>query len=137
MKNVFIVLWMLFGHVQLGVAHSGLCLTADDMIDNIANCFQTGNGKELASYLSSSVSLAILDDNNTYSKSQAEILLRNFFSKYTFSAVKILHRIETNASNRYAVLELISSGQRFRVSLSLKKVDAQFLITDIRIDRIK
>ncbi|SEK96792.1 protein of unknown function [Olivibacter domesticus] len=131
MKNVYLFL-ILLTHLNLQAA-----LRADDIIDNISHYFATGNSKELSDYFSSTVSLSILEDNNTYSKNQTEILLRNFFDKNNCRGAKIIHRMDTNANNRYAVLEIFSSTQKFRVSLSLKNFNSKFLITDIRIDKIK
>lgn len=130
MKSVLFILLLFFNNLP----SETVVFTADDLIDNITNCFRTGNSKDLSVHLSSTVSLSILDDNNTYSKNQTEILLRNFFDKYNFKGAKILHRMDTNAVSRYAVLELISSANKFRVSLSLKNFNSKFLITDIRID---
>ncbi|MDM8174853.1 DUF4783 domain-containing protein [Olivibacter sp. 47] len=133
MKSACIILLLFFTNLKSHVVYSRI----DDLIDNITNCFRTGNSKELSFYLSSTVSLSLLEESNTYSKNQAEILLHNFFDRHIFRSGKILHRMETNASNRYAVVELISSTEKFRVSLSLKNFNSKFLITDIRIDVVK
>jgi len=133
MKSAFIILIFLTNNLFANTTLFG----ANDLIDNIASNFRNGDSKEIGVHFSTSVSLSILEDNNTYSKNQAEILLHNFFEKYNFRSVKILHRMETNASNRYAVLELSTGNQQFRVSLSLKNFNAKFLITDIKIDLLK
>jgi len=133
MKSALIILIFLTNNL----ATKTTLFRANDLIDNIANSFRNGDSKEIGVHFSTSVSLSILDDNNTYSKNQAEILLHNFFEKYNFRSVKILHRMETNATNRYAVLELNTSDRQFRVSLSLKNFNAKFLITDIKIDLLK
>ncbi|WP_134089321.1 DUF4783 domain-containing protein [Olivibacter sp. XZL3] len=130
MKSACIILLLIFVNLQSNVAYSRI----DDLIGAIANCFRTGNSKELSMYFSTTVSLSLLEEGDSYSKNQAEILLHNFFSKHTIQSGKILHRMETNATNRYAVIELISSTHKFRVSLSLKNVNSKFLITDMRID---
>ena len=132
MKSVLIILSFLV--LYMPQQHSWL---ADGVIDQIALSFRNGNSKEVGAYFSSSVSLAILDDNNTYSKNQAEILIHNFFDKYAFRGCKILHRMETNSNSKYAVLELQAPDQKFRVSLSLKNFKSKFLITDLRIDKVK
>lgn len=106
----------------------------DDVIDTITNCFKTGDSKELSMYFSTTVNLSLLEEGDSYSKNQAEILLHNFFSKHSIRSGKILHRMETNATNRYAVIELVSSTDKFRVSLSLKNFNSKYLITDMRID---
>jgi len=133
MKSVFIFITVCFFGQLNQVMNTGRA----DVIDNIARCFATGNSKELAVYLSSMVSLSTLEDNNTYSKNQTEMLLRNFFDKYNFRGAKIIHRLDTNASNRYVVLELMGTKQKFRVSLSLKDFNSEFLITDIRIEPVE
>ncbi|QNL49108.1 DUF4783 domain-containing protein [Olivibacter sp. SDN3] len=107
-----------------------------DIVDDIARCFATGNSKELAVHLSSTISLSLLEENNTYSKSQTEILLRNFFDKHNFRGAKITHRMEPNANNWYVVLETNTVSQQYRVSISLKNFNSKYLITDIRIDKM-
>lgn len=133
MKSVCIILLLFFTNLKVNAVY----YRVDDLIDNITDCFRTGNSKELSSYFSSTVSLALLEESNSYSKNQAEIVLHNFFNKHPFNSGKILHKMETNASNRYAVIELTSSTQKFRVSLSLKNFNSRFLITDIRVDSVK
>ncbi|GAA4805838.1 hypothetical protein GCM10023231_38770 [Olivibacter ginsenosidimutans] len=133
MKSAFLIVLFLINSLPVQLSQLGTA----DIIDVIANSFRSGDSKELGMHFSTSVSLSILEDNNTYSKNQAEILLHNFFDKYTFRSCKILHKMETNTSNRYAVLELSDASQKFRVSLSLKNFNGKFLITDIRIDKEK
>lgn len=108
-----------------------------DIVDDIARCFATGNSKELAIHFSSTISLSLLDENNTYSKNQTEILLRNFFDKHTVRGAKVTHRMEPNANNWYIVLETNTVSQQYRVSISLKNFNSKYLITDIRIDKME
>src|SRR5690606_19666592 len=88
----------------------------NDVIDDIASCVRGGNTKELSKYFSSTVSMTLLNDEGIYSRVQAEIILRDFFSKNTPMGVKISHRLDSNPNFRYVVLNLETAKDTFRVS---------------------
>jgi hypothetical protein len=117
----------LFFTIPFGVAKA-------DVIDDLAALIKSGNSKEISLYLAPSVEMTILTEEEEYSKPQAEIKLKNFFSKYPPSSVKIIHRITSNPSHRFMVLMLSSGGENFRISISLKNTSGKFLITEMRIE---
>src|SRR3546814_11267123 len=99
---------------------------SNDVIDDIASCVRGGNTKELSKYFSSTVSMTLLNDEGIYSRVQAEIILRDFFSSNTPTVVKIAHRLDSNPHFRYVVLNLETSRYTFRVSFKLKIVKSSF-----------
>ncbi len=108
----------------------------NDVIDDIASCVRGGNTKELSKYFSSTVSMTLLNDEGIYSRVQAEIILRDFFSKNAPSGVKIAHRLDSNPNFRYVVLNLETAKDTFRVSYKLTNNDNTFQITEFRIEPI-
>ena len=52
-----------------------------DIIDNIGNAIKSGSSKEVAKFFDSSVEITIQDKESVYSKVQAEMVLKDFFSK--------------------------------------------------------
>ena len=54
-------------------------VSASGIPKEIITCFKTGNSKVLNDFLNSSVELQILEDENVYSKAQAEQIINNFF----------------------------------------------------------
>jgi len=107
-----------------------------DIVDDLALHFKTGNSKEIAKYFSPSVELIIIDQEDVYSKAQAEQILKDFFIKNPPSKVAIVHRISKVANFRLDVLSLTTKTGKFRVSISmsLKKPSNTFLITELRIE---
>jgi hypothetical protein len=108
-----------------------------DPIDTTAGLLKDGNIQELAKTFSSSVDLTVNGDENVYSKSQAEIILRNFFQKHQPKAVKVLHRVTSNPNYRFAVLILTTSDGTYRVSVSLKSANGLFVLEELRIEAEK
>jgi len=108
----------------------------NDVIDDIASCVRGGNTKELSKYFSSTVSMTLLNDEGIYSRVQAEIILRDFFSKNAPTGVKIAHRLDSNPNFRYVVLNLETARDTFRVSYKLTNNDNTFQVTEFRIEPI-
>jgi len=107
-----------------------------DVIDDIASCIKAGDTKELSKFFSSTVSMTLLSDDGVYSRVQAEIILRDFFGRHTPTGVSIAHRLDSNPSFRYVVLNLETSKDAYRVSYKLTNSDNLFRITEFRIEPI-
>ena len=105
-----------------------------DVIDTLSGYVRTSNSKDLSGYFSSVIELSILKEENEYSKAQAELILRNFFSRNKPLSVKILHRLNSNPNYMFAVLLLLTDTDKFRVSISLSNNENRFLIKEVRIE---
>ena len=111
--------------------------TQGDIIDSLSGHFKAGNAKEIAVNFSSSVDLIIIDEEDVYSKAQAEQILRSFFSKYQPQKSTVIHRLNTNPNYRYGALSLVTKNGSFRVSITMKKAGSAFFITELRIETDK
>lgn len=105
-----------------------------DIIDSLSAQFKAGNSKEIAVSFSSSVELIIIDDEDVYSKAQAEQILRNFFTKYPPTKSTVIHLINTNPNFRFGILSLHTKNGKFRVSITMKKSSNTFFITELRVE---
>lgn len=108
-----------------------------DIIDALAGHFKLGNSKEIAVNFSSSVDLIIIDEEDVYSKAQAEQILRSFFSKYPPNKSIVIHRLNNNPNYRYGALSLATKNGTFRISITMKKTSNTFFITELRIEADK
>lgn len=105
-----------------------------DVIDTLSSYVKSSNSRDLSEYFSSVIELSILTEEDEYSKAQAELILRNFFSKNKPVSVKIIHRLSSNPNYRFAVLSLLTNTDKFRISISLSSSGDKFLIKEIRIE---
>ena len=122
---------VLFIHFPSNIA------SQSDIIDGLSAQFKAGNAKEIAVSFASSVELTILDDEDVYSKAQAEQILRNFFTKYPPTKSTVVHRLNNNPNYRFGALSLTTKNGVFRVSITLKKTGNAFFITELRIETEK
>ena len=108
-----------------------------DIIDDLSSYFKSSNAKEIAKNFASTIELIIIDDEDVYSKAQGEQILRDFFIKHPPVKTSISHKINTNPNYRFGVILLSTSKETFRVSVTMKKLNNSFLITELRIEPAK
>ncbi|MCX2477054.1 DUF4783 domain-containing protein [Pedobacter sp. MC2016-05] len=108
-----------------------------DIIDDLSSYFKSSNAKEIAKNFASTIELIIIDDEDVYSKAQGEQILRDFFIKHPPVKTSIFHKINTNPNYRFGVILLSTSKETFRVSVTMKKLNSNFLITELRIEPAK
>jgi len=106
-----------------------------DLIGELSSQFRQGNAKEISKHFSSTVNLSILNDNNVYSKVQAEIILGTFFKRNQPTGSKIIHRLDNNPNYQHAVIELNTTEGNFRVSYSIRVNNNQAQLVEIRIEK--
>lgn len=99
----------------------------------IISAIKSGNSAAISKYFNANVELSILDNEDVYSKSQAQIILKDFFAKHKVSSFKVLHQGGKNGSN-YLIGNLVTSSGTFRVYYLLKNVGNKQLIQQFRIE---
>jgi len=108
-----------------------------DIIDDLSAQFRSGNSKEIAKNFAPTIELIIIDEEDVYSKAQGEQILKDFFSKHQSTKTSIFHRINNSQNYRFGVIVLNTSKETFRVSVTMKKFNNAFLITELRIEPAK
>lgn len=106
---------------------------AGDLPDGIVNAFKTGNAKELSKFFNSNIDLTVIEKQDIYSKPQAEIILKEFFSKNPPSNFVVLHQGGKEGA-KYIIGNLTTSNGTFRISLLLKNQDNTQVIQQLRIE---
>lgn len=107
----------------------------NDAMDVLFQNFKAGNAKEIGKTLSSSVELILVDEEDVYSKAQAEQILRDFFSKNPPTSFSKIHTVgNATSKNRFGVILLTTKTGKFRVSVTLSKSDDTFLLNELRIE---
>jgi hypothetical protein len=95
-----------------------------DSIDPVVDAIRAGSSSDLAEYFESSISLNIDGQQGDYSKSQAEIVLKDFFKKNPPLGFSIVFKSETNSSLSSYIGEYKSSQNLFRVLIKISQKGA-------------
>jgi len=105
-----------------------------DIVDNLSTLFKAANSKEISKNFSPSVELTINEEEDVYSKAQAEQILREFFNKSVPTNSAVVHLINTNPNYRFGILSLSTKTGKFRVAITLKKNANTFFITELSVE---
>lgn len=103
-------------------------------LDRIGLAIQTGNSKELAKYFDNTVEITILEKEETYSKAQAEMVLKDFFTKNKPASFKIIHNGTSGQGSQYGIGTLITDKGTFRTYIYLKQKGATPFIEELRFE---
>lgn len=102
-------------------------------IDEVVNAFKTGNVSVIAKFFDNTVEISLPGKSNSYSKSQAEMVLKDFFTTNTVKNFEIIHKGE-NGGSQYCIGTLVTKNGTFRTTIFMKlKADKQFL-QEIRLE---
>ncbi len=101
--------------------------------EGIVLSFKAGNAAELSKFFHDNVELIILDEEDVYSRSQAEQIIRKFFSEHKPEAFKIIFE-GGKENSRYAIGSLETPGEKFRIYILMKKQEGSPLIHQLRIE---
>lgn len=106
-----------------------------DIIEEISNHIKTGEVKALSAYFDVTVELTIQERENSYSKAQAEIILKNFFNKYPAKSFKVMHRGSSEKGGKYLIGLFVSENDTdFRTSIVLLEKNGQYYIQQLRFE---
>lgn len=101
--------------------------------DGITAALKSGSAKELSKFFNVNIDLSVLDKQDIYSKAQAELILKDFFTKNQPSNFTVLHQGGKEGS-KYLIGNLTTSGGTFRVTINIKNQDNAQVIHQLRIE---
>jgi hypothetical protein len=106
---------------------------AGDLPSGIVNSLKTGNSKELSKFFNTNIDLTVIEKQDIYSKTQAEIILKDFFSKNPPTNFTVIHQGGKEGS-QYVIGNLTTTNGTYRITLALKSQDNTLLIQQLRIE---
>lgn len=110
-------------------------IKAMDIYDEIANAIRSGDSKQIAIFFSSSIDLTIMNQEDVYSKAQAELIVKDFLIKNTPKTFTILHKGSSKEGTLYAIGNLVAlNGKTFRTSFFVKMVAGKYSIQELRFE---
>lgn len=111
-----------------------LAFAPGDIPKEMLDALRTGNSIQLAQYFSTSIELAIPGKEDIYSNKQAELIMKDFFTKHVPSGFSILHQGGKEGS-QYAIGLLTTSAGRYRVTLLIKMKENKPFIHQLRFEQ--
>lgn len=106
-----------------------------DIFDDISMAIRSGNSKQLGSFFNNTVDLTIMNQEDVYGKAQAELILKDFFSKNTPSNFSVKHQGTSKEGSKYVIGNLLTAqGNNFRTYYLLRMINGKFYIQEFRFE---
>ena len=107
---------------------------AQDANETISSAIKLGNYKELSKFFDTKVELTISNKEASYSKAQAELIIKDFFTKDNVSNYQVIHRGKSPDGAQYAIGTLTTSKGLYRTYVLTKEVGGSLRIQQFRIE---
>ena len=102
-------------------------------IDEVVAAMRSGNSTLIAKYFDDLVDISMPDKSNTYSKTQAELVLKDFFTNNPVKKFEIIHKGE-NAGSQFCIGTLYTKNGSFRTTIFMKQKDGGQLLQELRFE---
>lgn len=105
--------------------------TPDISLEEVASAIRHGNASELARYFDNRVDVTLPGRSDNYSKNQAELVIRDFFTQNAVSNFEIRHKGDNNDGSQYCIGSLQTRNGDFRAKLFLKLRGSRQVIQEL------
>lgn len=102
-------------------------------IDDIVNALKVGNAEQIAKYFDNTVEITLPTKSNSYSKSQGEMILRDFFANAPVKSFDVLHKGE-NSGSQYCIGTLVTKSGSYRTTVFMKQKGDRQTLQEIRFE---
>lgn len=103
-------------------------------MDDVVVAIKNGDASEVAKYFDNTVEITMPDKTNSYSKSQAELVMRDFFSTNIIKDFEVIHKGD-NAGSQYCVGTLETKNGIFHTTIFLKQKADKQVLQELRFEK--
>jgi hypothetical protein len=102
--------------------------------DNIVNAFKNGDASAVAKNFEGNVEITIKTGTTSYSKSQAEMVLKSFFAAHKPKTFTVAHEGTSPQGSKYFIGNLTSAAGNYRTYVYAKTLKNELVIQEIRFE---
>ena len=130
MKRIFTLL--LLGSVLLLSAFRAW----DDGIDEVIGALRAGNSTQLSNYFDENVELTLPDKSDSYSKAQAQLIVKDFFGNNGVKGFELKHKGDSPGGH-FCIGTLQTNAGNYRTNVFMKVKNGKEVVKEIRFQSIE
>jgi hypothetical protein len=100
-------------------------------MDDVIGALRSGNASQMAKYLDDNIEIALPSKSDTYSRSQAVVILHDFFQNKGVRSFDVKFKGE-NGGSQYCIGTLQTKGGNFRTTFFMANRNGKQLLKEIR-----
>jgi hypothetical protein len=105
--------------------------TVQSDIDNVINALRNGDAGELAKYLDENIELTLPEKSDNYSKAQASLILKDFFTTNGVKNFDVKHKGE-QSGGQFCIGTLQTKAGNYRTTVFMKLKSGKQVVREIR-----
>ncbi len=109
-------------------------LSSFSITEDLVTGLKKGNASQVSKYFDNTVEITFPDKTSSYSKSQATLVLQDFFNTNAVKNLQVLHQGD-NATSQYCIGILQTKNGEFRTSLYLKLKGDLAVLQEIKFEK--
>jgi len=104
-------------------------------LERMPHLLKTADVRAMLPYFNSTLDIALQDREQSCTRSQAEVMLRNFFAKHPPKDFKLIHKGSSGQGGEYLMGTLTTTaGTTFRTSIVIFEKNGQDLVHQLRFE---
>jgi hypothetical protein len=112
-----------------------ISINAQDIFGTFPSAIKTANTTAIAKNFEKRVDITIDENSDNYSSEQAEMILKNFFGKFSTRDFSIIHKGNSPDGAQYVIGSLKTNVASYRTYIYIKKSNGVNVIQEIRFEK--
>lgn len=105
----------------------------DNTVDEILGAIRKGDASSISRHFDSLVEITVAEKSYSYSRTQAEVVLKDFFSTHSVRNFKMIHKANSNDAEYYVGVLNTARGD-FRTTVLVKSRGDKRLVQELRFE---
>lgn len=111
-------------------------LQSQSSIDDVIASIRSGNSAELAKFFDDSVELTLPDKSDSYSKAQAQLIVKDFFGNNRVKGFDLKHKGDSPGGH-FCIGTLQTNAGNFRTNVFMKTKGGKEVVKEIRFQSVE
>jgi hypothetical protein len=105
-------------------------------IEEVIGALRSGNAAELSKYFDDNVELTLPDKSDNYSKAQAQLIIKDFFSNNGVKGFDLKHKGDSPGGH-FCIGTLQTNSGNFRTNVFMKAKNGKEVVKEIRFQSLE
>ena len=110
--------------------------TAQNGIDEVIGALRSGNSAQLSNLFDDNVEVTVPDKSDSYSRAQAQLIIRDFFSNNGVKGFELKHKGDSPGGH-FCIGTLLTNAGNFRTNVFMKIKNGKEVVKEIRFQSIE
>ncbi len=125
----------LFTSLLLGTVLLLSSFETQSAIDGVISALRSGNSAQLSAYFDDNVELTLPDKSDSYSKAQAQLIVKDFFGNNGVKGFELKHKGDSPGGH-FCIGTLQTNAGNFRTNVFMKTKSGREVVKEIRFQSI-